>query len=310
MSGISAVNTYRYNLPVTSQSSYAREDVQVFPNTAARSNVNFTSKADNKSFLQKHWWKMLIGAGAVAAGIILTKGKLWGKEKPASFEKIQQNLAEIFERKDLTKEEAESLLQKYKEIYNIKDKNEFIQQAFNQVKKDLGYENTPIEVVIRDKIIKEDKGRITLASYNPQNIKIYAKRPKEEILGRLMHEFKHMKQFESMFRGDSKRCAQIFIDFYKILKDPSLKKIYDENPKAFEEVVEELLAKYFGHLPKFERNSMEYAQTEKYFEAWKNYNKDSKNGYKDYANNLFEQEAKHIGGLMQEVAKYIKNMGK
>lgn len=267
--------------------------------------TSFTSKQNKKkSFLQKHFGEILIGVGVLAAGVFLTKGKLWGKP---NFAKVQKNFAEIFGKKNLTKEETEKLIQKYREIYNIKDKDEFIRQAFNQIKKDFGYENTSITLNICHKRIKSKSSLGASGSYNIQNIKIYAKRTRARILDTIAHEFKHMKQFESMYRADSKKCTQIVIDMYNLTTSAELKEIYAENPKKFNEVVEEFfLKKDFGHLPKFKEGSPEYAQSENYFEAKMNYSKDKAGKNKDYRSNLLEQESIRVGSLMHEIANYIK----
>ena len=55
-----------------------------------------TPPPKEESFFEKHWGKMLLGAGLVA-GAILTKGKLWGKSKEiTNFKTVEK-----FEQKDL-----------------------------------------------------------------------------------------------------------------------------------------------------------------------------------------------------------------
>lgn len=184
--------------------------------------VHFTSKTqnENNSFLQKHWGKLLVGAGVIALGAVLTKGKLW--DKPPSFEKVHQNLVEIFGKKNLSKEEVETTLKKYQEIYKIEDKNEYITKLFEQVKKDFGYgDNKYIYLTIKNAKVKlseifKHKG-VGGFCQNTGEMNFQASLTKKQIFTSMFHEFTHVKQDEIAFRtigAKEKRIAK-YIEYFR-----------------------------------------------------------------------------------------------
>lgn len=308
MSFISVVGSQKHNaVTFTGQQNLAYINTQT-----PYDSTSFTSKQNKKkSFLQKHFGEILVGAGVLAAGVFLTKGKLWGKP---NLGKVQRNFTEIFGKKNITTEETEKLIQKYREIYNINNKDEFITQAFNQIKKDFGYENTSMRLEISHEKEINEAGLLNLGRSNVKRIRIYSEDSKENIFNTIAHEFGHMRQDEYMFRVNPEKWAQINKDsiFEAVLKNDELKKIHDKSPQEFNDIIlklnnEELkvLETNFGHLPKFKEDSSEYIQVKKYFKAKSSYTEDKKSPINYYFNAL-ERNAKRIGNLMQEVVSYIK----
>lgn len=285
--------------------------------------THFTSKqkSNDQSFVQKHWGKMLLGAAAITVGAILTKGKLWAKEKPVSFEKVQQNFAEIFGKKNLTKEETEAMLKKYQEIYKIKDKKEFINQAFNQMKKDFGYENIPYELEITKKLSFVN-GAIGLGVNASNKMTLYKFMSRKKILEAITHEFTHLRQREYGLRTSPQKLVEAMKKniFNGLEHNPKAKKDYEKDIKMGDHLIaqkciQELkdLGALFGKLPMFEKGSEKYLKGEKYIKA-KSEQTDfletnqlfSKTAYTKYRDNLLEQEAWQNGSLMQEIARYIE----
>lgn len=280
MSGISGISVQNYN-----SSFSAKQQNFINKNAYVCNSTTFTSQSEDT---------------------VSIKNRL--KDKPVSFEKNQKKLAEIFGKENLTKEEAEELIQKYKEIYKIEDKNEFAKQAFNQMKKDFGYENTNIELKINNDNIMQNliknHGMVAGGFQFLNRITINSKNHKNIILRNLAHEFNHMRQTEYMFRTDKDRyikcITKLLIEF-----DPKIKNMYNENQEEFNKSIENFLNDMFNSPSKFEKDSPKYIQGQKYFEANSTYLNDKKN-LKDYQNNLLEKESSDIGKLMQEVALYIK----
>lgn len=280
------------------------------------SNTNTTSYAPSapqkKSFLEKHWWKLLLGAGAVAVGAIALKGKFFAKEKPVDFEKVQQNLAEIFRQKDMTKEQTEAMLKNYQEIYKIEDKNTFIEKLFHQVKKDYGYENVDIKLKITDVPIDGDamKGAGKY-SFSQGEMEILNTRPKEQIFATITHEFDHVRQEEFQYLTSIERTKQAWKERAEhFLKNKRTKSTGNATGKTttmeeFGEEIEKNLTKRWSGRQKFAPDSDEYKLGEKYIESVKSYVNGNKNAYNADFN---EQEAEKIGGLMEEVAVHIKNL--
>lgn len=275
------------------------------PNDSA----SFSSQKKEEGVVKRHWGKMLLGAAAIAASAVLTKGKLWAK--PESLEKIQQSLAEIFGKKDLTKEQAAAMLKKYKELLKIEDKTEFINRAFNQVKEDFGYKDIEVKLLIYDKPI-EKTNRTVVGGSSLLGIEVYKGAPKASILNTLAHEFTHTRQKEFQIRTNVERFLDTEAD--AVLKVAINSEEYKKAPKESPEELRAKLKEFlrlnlsgFEHLPKIKENTPEYELAEKYFKATKEYF-DESGKTKDYKDNFLEKEAWHNGNLIDEVIRYISAM--
>lgn len=130
-----------------------------------------------------------------------------------SIEKVAKNFSEIF-RRDVSKEEAQVLAKKYKDIFKVEDCDEFCKKIFEQVKKDFGYENVGIKLKVNkmpDTSVGSALSKHEIASYNHLN-GILTLNPthfkngkmsgtdKFEMLESLMHEFQHTRQSEFAYR--------------------------------------------------------------------------------------------------------------
>jgi hypothetical protein len=154
--------------------------------------------------------KWLLGIGVTAAAVY---GAVVGHRaltKPSLEKKVAQNFSEIF-RRDVSKDEAQKLVNNYKELLNIEDTEEFVKKAFEQVKKDYGYENVPIELKINkiknylgsgDAGWRSENGElsINLLIDNSGKVCNRNKRGRKCILQTLLHEFQHTKQDEFAYR--------------------------------------------------------------------------------------------------------------
>lgn len=274
------------------------------PNDSA----SFSSQKKQEGFFKKHWGKLLLGAAAIAAGIVLTKGKLWAK--PQSLEKIQQNLAEIFGKKDLTKEQAEAMLKKYKELLKIKDSKEFITKAFEQVKEDFGYKDIKINLTINDKPFKSETSSNNLwGASSLLGIEIFSGDSKKGLLNTLVHEFTHIRQKEFQIRYDLERFLDTEADSICTIVKNSEE--YKRAPKESQDKLKAKLKTFLRsnlcgleHLPKIKENTPEQELAENYFKASEEYF-DESGKKKDYHGNFLETEAFHNGSLMEEVFRYI-----
>ena len=135
-----------------------------------------------------------------------------------SIEKVAQNFSEIF-RRDVSKDEAQKLVKRYEEILNIKNPEEFYNKAFEQIKKDYGYEKTPINLHINKTRNYSDSGNaswnnvdarleVNAFSEDGNSIKAMKKRGKKCVLQRIMHEFQHVKQSEISYRASRDNLAE------------------------------------------------------------------------------------------------------
>ncbi len=160
-----------------------------------------------------------------ALGILGTAGAVYGAvvghrmlTKP-SIEKVAKNFSEIF-RRDVSKDEAEKLVKKYEELLNIEDTEEFCKKAFEEVKKDYGYENIPITLKINK--VKDVNGAGD-AGWDSEigiiNINLLTDRFTEKVfeknrrgrkceLQKIIHEFQHVKQDEIAYRTSRDGIAE------------------------------------------------------------------------------------------------------
>ena len=86
---------------------------------------------------------------AVVGGLATTYACVVGHRmltKP-SIEKVAQNFSEIF-RRDISKDEAQKMVNKYKDIFKEDDVEKFCTNIFEQVKKDYGFEKANIKLKI------------------------------------------------------------------------------------------------------------------------------------------------------------------
>ena len=134
-----------------------------------------------------------------------------------SIEKVAQNFSEIF-RRDISKEEAQKMVKEYKDVFTIKEKDDFIKKIFEQIKKDYGYQDKKLPLKLENLGGKDKNGRIVSAHWNPffSNIAIntevlkdmpqkLTKRNQNKICDDLIHEFQHVKQSEFAYRTNTQR---------------------------------------------------------------------------------------------------------
>lgn len=264
--------------------------------------VNFTSNASAKKEKSTPWGAILLGAAAIGAGVFLTKGKLWGKELQA-----RQNLSKIFG-KDFSKDEAKTLLQKYKEIYKIDDKHTFIDELFKQVKKDYGYEGKDITWHILNKPVETSSNELKGAakySFSLGEVGVLPTRSKDEIFISMTHEFDHVRQEEYMYRTSPektrKSCVEKTMDYLKTSENH--KNDFELIQKDAEEFADEQMkriSKRWGDREAFSVDSKQYKLGEKYLESNSKYVNNDK---KLYDNDFNEKEAHKIGDLMRYVVE-------
>ena len=205
----------------------------------------------------------ILGTAAAAYGCIVGHRMI---NKP-SIEKVAKNFSEIF-RREIGTDEAQKMVNNYKELLEIKDTEEFCKKAFEQVKKDYGYENLPIKLNLEylpDKGFKtmisnkvgaswcDTEGTVTLHIPDVKNGAPLAKYSKSEMIRNLIHEFQHAKQTEYACRTSlpkyieaiKKNCS---IDVENELKridyilknEYDLKKYAEKNKLSIQEAKEKL----------------------------------------------------------------------
>lgn len=249
----------------------------------------------------------ILGTAAAAYGCVVGHRMI---NKP-SLEKVAKNFSEIF-RRDVSKDEAQKMVNNYKELLEIKDTEEFCKKAFEQVKKDYGYENIPIKF----QNFTTKKNIIGACNTLHQRIEANYNNNKQ-FLGTLIHEFQHLKQHEYAYRTDKKMYIEAL--YKRILKtetnyiDETLK--LNNLPKntmninnietATKDTIKNGLNNLFGSKQNFDKNSEYYKQGLKYIDNEANYI-DSTKG-KEYFEQLVEKEAYATGDKFKEIYNYFAN---
>lgn len=171
----------------------------------------------NKEKDMPTWLKGMLWIGGTSAAIYGCVVGHRAMTKP-SLEILQKNFTSIF-RREVSKDEAKLLANKYREILKENDVDSLCRKLFEQVKKDYGYENTNIKLDI-DRITEEarkneagggwliGKARVALRPYCREGHKMTYE-GKKQILTTLMHEFQHVKQSEIAYRTDAEKYIQI-----------------------------------------------------------------------------------------------------
>ena len=230
---VSAIDSFNRLQPVNfKQPVFRSEYVKITEIKDDTVEISEENKVQRKEKLSTGM-KLLLGIGG--AGIAIYGALVTHKAitKP-SLEALQKDFKEIF-RRDVSLDEIPEMLKKYKEILNIKDEKEFCEKAFEQVKKDYGYGDTDIKMILdesTDGILgggwhsTGSEFRIYYKNILKYNHNIFDKQTKANILGTFFHEFQHVKQTEYCIRTDLDKYVN------SIVQDEALNKVYIQGLNA------------------------------------------------------------------------------
>lgn len=211
-------NAVEYTAPSNIQTPVNTSIPNDIVEISAGNKINETSNQEKKKTGMStgvKWVLGILGTAAAAYGCVVGHRIL---TKP-SIEKVAKNFSEIF-RRDISKEEAEKLVKKYDELLNIEDTEEFCKKAFEEIKKDYGYENIPIKLEINkvkdangagDASWDADSGIISInLLMDILSGKVFEKnrRGRKCELQKIIHEFQHVKQDEIAYRTSRDGIAE------------------------------------------------------------------------------------------------------
>ena len=311
--------------------------------------ISAGNKINEASTQEKQKTGMSTGA-KIGLGILGTAATVYGCvvghrmiNKP-SIEKVAKNFSEIF-RREVSKDEAQKMVNNYKELLEIKDTEEFCKKAFEQVKKDYGYEDLNIPLMFKPQKTWKDS-----ASWNSEEgiLTLHIKDSfgkdigtwgRKDIIKSLLHEFQHAKQTEYAYRTSPEKylqahkdnlplakIARIFMqpkeiqlkfakslnmslsEFHAFLKTCAKEKDFDSNLFKNNLKVKDIKAieKLFGKSTPFEIGSKEYNQGLEYIKGTANYI-NPKIDDKLYRSQLLEKEAYATGDKFKEIYNYFAN---
>ena len=306
-----------YNCPVppmnTTTHTINMRGIDSFIHPQNKVNIN-TKNNENNNFGIKLLFSGLAIGGAIFAWIKLRKpDKIQDvfKSEFKNIEQLQKNFSEIFE-KDFTKEEAEQMAKKYKEICKIQDDNEYIDKLLEQLKNDYGYKNSHLTKKIMD--YSRHNMPVWDGMHSDLGDVLRIRRvdgkfaDRKSLFDMLFHELKHHKQFEISIATDKLAYEDVIVN--KKMREYTQEQI--DNDGGTQAVFNRLKKQYrlrmqpeinriereIGQLPK---DSPLYKKGLEYIEAQRNYILVNEGLSQDYYNNILEREAYKVSSLAKEI---------
>lgn len=261
----------------------------------------------------KSFWEKISGKG-----VNNTNSTENGKKYLDRIDDIKENFSKIFG-KDFTKDEANELALKYKEIFETEDSVNFFEKIFAQIQKDYNLPN--VGGIFEEMEPGEFAGwnMFTGLSYNLKQTKRNAEGKIVEILNKhkmvnyITHELKHATQDKLANQVDIHKNIRARID----CEQKHNTELWQENLRKYGTNIEETKEKMadewyewvlpsFKNLEKIPEDSPLYQKGLEYIEGHRNYirHQDDVNGYR---NQLVEKEAFDAGYRMEEIYHWLTN---
>ena len=241
--------------------------------------------------------------------------------KRPNFDKVQKNFSEILGR-NLSESETNALINKYKEIAKIEKTDDFLQKLFEEVKKDYGFEDMDIKLVVeklKDGSFKTFNKHHINGSAGAVNkeISIYPKTHRETLVsdlrqkafGTMMHEMHHIRQDLIAYRTSPEKTLDAYMKRLEKCEDwivqtmkensCSRKEVLDEARKDIKKNLDELFGKY----SRYSANSPEYNKGLEYIENIANYTREGDAYFKQ----IKEKEAFEITDKAKKIFDYVAN---
>ena len=272
-------------------------------------------KQKNGMSMGAKWALGILGTAATVYGCVVGHRMI---NKP-SIEKVAKNFSEIF-RKEVSTDEAQKMVNRYKEIFKLKDDKDFRNELFKQIKKDYGLENTYYDLSIKKlkngelghftpfgecKLIDDVAG--TKFNFNSKGCVVIDEthaKSRELFFNTIVHELNHAKQFEIAYKTNSNEAFNAYI---AKIKD-ELSFINELNQKGYDMIAElkKPMKEFLGTTPANSLNkcSKDYELGLKYIENQKNYISPSKDPRK-YSKQFVEKESFNVEKLMDNSLNYF-----
>ena len=237
--------------------------------------------------------------------------------------KVQKTFKEVFLREDLTEKEALEMLNRYKEIEKIgitSNKEKYIEAVFKEAKRNFGFNNKPIELIIKS---PEDNTLAGACDSLNRNIWIRPTRKNSSILKTIHHEFRHAKQHELAYNFDPSIANYNFMSLLKKEKPKELDRFIDslidkhiiekieineEVIKHFSKEYETLVVRNFGSFTSTNVPDSQKELAKKLAKSYNELNADEYHKYGEYyRTRFFEQDARFAE---ESIAKLFGLMAK
>ena len=275
----------------------------------------------------KSLWKRISGKGVNG-----TNSANEGKKYLDKIDDIKENFSKIFGR-DYTKDEAQELALKYKEIFEINDNETFITKLLEKVKEDYKLSNMEIPwkienwtenyvpaifsifdgitynkntMMLRHKKIQEAKGiKKIFALFSHIDKDFYIKHiDKKRFVDVTTHELKHAEQYKIALGVDLQKVIESESEVSQKEWKRILKKHKNDEIKAKEYLTnnmkKDILPSYLS-VEKISNDSPLYQRGLKLIESF------DTRGNVEYQNQMHEIEAMSAGNRMAEIYEWLMN---
>lgn len=256
---------------------------------------------------------ILLTVGAITLGVLachkLKKiNTVVDKLDSKNLEEFQIQLKNIFS-KDFSKKDTFNIINRYKQLNEIKDNREFYNKLFEQLKKDFKVENKNLTLELWDKPLPVDGGEMRgYTEALTRKIGVTALEDRIKTSKYLFHEFKHVKQNELMYKTDPQKLINIKVKELEDSNNASWKEILKSTNgniakarKLVEEEVKNVYKEFWGHLEQVSKTSESYKQGLKYLENEGNRIPPGEHYYEQ----ILEKEAQFVENAAEKLLNLI-----
>ena len=328
------INQYEYSVSLKTDNNVMPIKTKTdFERTPQNDEIVIKRKTKKK---RNVFTRVIMGMATAAIlmyGAFVLKNKI---TKP-TLEEVQKCFNELLKR-DLSPEEFNTILDKYKEISKTKNSEEYVKQLVEQVKKDYGLEKVDTKLNI-DSIYKTQKDGIfysgTSTPFGDINVNIdelgmdILNNGRNQTFVTTFHELKHLQQYADAYRTDADKFTDILVsnaqkirpDMFTIAVGKTIKQneangIKVDTKKALELVIEATkksyrkeLDKLYKDLPKYKKDSPEYQKGLDYMTNYSNYIEAHKD-MKGYREQIMEKEAYENEKNADKIYRYLTSIWK
>ncbi len=123
-------------------------------------------------------------------------------------DKAQQTFQETFMRDNISREETIEMLERYKEIKKIPDKEEYLKAMFKEAKRNFGFENADINLYLNEGKINGKYQILGNTNSLCGFIEITKTQPRDKAADSIHHEMRHMKQVYLGFNANPEQYVK------------------------------------------------------------------------------------------------------
>ena len=265
----------------------------------------------------KNLWEKTFESKSVSNNNAVNKNKKYLDK----INEIKENFSKIFDR-DFTKDEANELALKYKEIFETENNKEFMGKIFEQIRKDYNLPEIPYKIEKMPNNLEYACWSMTDGvTYNLNLVKFviengtakFTEINRPHIAMSLAHEMKHATQDKLANQVDIQKNILAYIDREQRYNSDFWKKNLMKYNNNIEETKEKLVEQLynsvipsFKNLEKISKDAPLYQKGLEYIDGVRNYIR-PEGGLERYRSQLIEKEAHDAGSRMEQIYKWLTN---